>query len=113
MTPLPHCEDSEGEKLLPDYFGTQFKLNRTACDADETLKWKVPAANFDNVVAAIISLFQVATFEGWMEIIASAQDATNIEEQPSYWRGFWVQILPTKQYVSPRDSEMCPLSLLS
>ena len=82
-----YCEENiSGERLMPDYFQniTGSPLNRTFCDSQQGLTWKVPSANFDNVMFALISLFQVATFEGWMEIIASAQDATEVEQQPLY-----------------------------
>ncbi|XP_055941940.1 sodium channel protein 60E-like [Argiope bruennichi] len=38
--------------------------------------------NFDNVGNAYLALFQVATFEGWMEVMEYAVDTTEIGHQP-------------------------------
>ena len=34
--------------------------------------------NFDHVGNAYLALFQVATFEGWMEVMADAVDAREV-----------------------------------
>ena len=33
---------------------------------------------------AYLALFQVATFEGWMEVMADAVDAREVDEQPQW-----------------------------
>ncbi|GIX75142.1 sodium channel protein 60E [Caerostris extrusa] len=38
--------------------------------------------NFDNVGNAYLALFQVATFEGWMEVMEYAVDTTEVGHQP-------------------------------
>ena len=42
--------------------------------------------NCDNVIFSLIALFQIATFEGWMEVIAYAQDSNSTAkyQQPSF-----------------------------
>ncbi|KAG8175505.1 hypothetical protein JTE90_009139 [Oedothorax gibbosus] len=39
--------------------------------------------NFDNVPNAYLALFQVATFEGWIEVMEYATDSTGVGLQPS------------------------------
>uniref|UniRef100_A0A671P6X8 Sodium channel protein n=1 Tax=Sinocyclocheilus anshuiensis TaxID=1608454 RepID=A0A671P6X8_9TELE len=44
--------------------------------------WTKVKVNFDNVGAGYLSLLQVATFKGWMEIMYAAVDSRSVEEQP-------------------------------
>ncbi|XP_065176053.1 sodium channel protein 60E-like [Sycon ciliatum] len=46
--------------------------------------WKNAAVNYDNVVNAALALFQVATFEGWIEIMAASVDAVGLNRQPIF-----------------------------
>nr|XP_039264940.1 sodium channel protein type 3 subunit alpha-like isoform X4 [Styela clava]XP_039264941.1 sodium channel protein type 3 subunit alpha-like isoform X4 [Styela clava]XP_039264942.1 sodium channel protein type 3 subunit alpha-like isoform X4 [Styela clava]XP_039264944.1 sodium channel protein type 3 subunit alpha-like isoform X4 [Styela clava]XP_039264945.1 sodium channel protein type 3 subunit alpha-like isoform X4 [Styela clava] len=48
------------------------------------IQWIVPSINFDNVGQGFLALMQVATFKGWLEIMANAIDIMGIEQQPSY-----------------------------
>eukprot|EP00117_Sycon_ciliatum_P046107 scpid9228/ scgid2998/ Sodium channel protein 60E; Drosophila ion channel 60; Drosophila sodium channel 1; Protein smell-impaired 60E; Sodium channel 2 len=50
--------------------------------------WVNSPQNFDNVFNAALSLFQVATFEGWIELMADAVDATGLNQQPIYDNNF-------------------------
>ncbi|GCC32374.1 hypothetical protein chiPu_0010835 [Chiloscyllium punctatum] len=58
--------------------------NRSECNAYQDLgyQWVNPKINFDNVLAAYMALLQVATFEGWLEIMANAADTRGIDLQP-------------------------------
>lgn len=38
-------------------------------------EWSRPLVHFDNVAYAYLALFQVATFEGWMEVMEASIDA--------------------------------------
>ncbi|XP_075437097.1 sodium channel protein type 4 subunit alpha isoform X2 [Ascaphus truei] len=61
--------------------------NRTECLAlnyTEQARWVNVKVNFDNVGLGYLSLLQVATFKGWMEIMYAAVDSRNIEDQPQY-----------------------------
>ncbi|OCT61122.1 hypothetical protein XELAEV_18047142mg [Xenopus laevis] len=51
---------------------------------NETARWKIVKVNFDNVGFGYLSLLQVATFKGWMEIMYAAVDSRQQEEQPKY-----------------------------
>ncbi|XP_019472702.1 sodium channel protein type 1 subunit alpha-like isoform X3 [Meleagris gallopavo] len=72
--------------------GIQFKPdevdNKTMCENHRStasdVQWKNVKVNFDNVGAGYLSLLQVATFKGWMEIMYAAVDSRDVEKQPMY-----------------------------
>lgn len=47
------------------------------------LTWINSKISFDHVGVAYLALFQVATFEGWMEVMADAVDARGVDLQPA------------------------------
>ena len=51
---------------------------------DKNFTWINSKIHFDHVGHAYLALFQVATFEGWMEVMADAVDCREIDEQPEY-----------------------------
>ncbi|ERL93537.1 hypothetical protein D910_10826 [Dendroctonus ponderosae] len=51
--------------------------------ADLNYTWENSKISFDHVGVAYLALFQVATFEGWMEVMADAVDARKVNEQPT------------------------------
>uniref|UniRef100_A0A8C4XC68 Sodium channel protein n=1 Tax=Erpetoichthys calabaricus TaxID=27687 RepID=A0A8C4XC68_ERPCA len=73
------CVDRNGQRLSVDIVN-----NVTECQAnsDKGFKWVNTEINFDNIMSAYLALLQVSTFEGWMEIMASAADARGIDLQP-------------------------------
>ncbi|CAF1587688.1 unnamed protein product, partial [Adineta ricciae] len=66
----------------------QVKISENVTNKIDCLKknftWENSRINFDNVPNGYLALFQVATFKGWMEIMADASDAKEIGIQPSY-----------------------------
>ncbi|KAM3866083.1 sodium channel protein type 2 subunit alpha-like [Diretmus argenteus] len=58
--------------------------NKSDCQAmnDTQFYWTKVKVNFDNVGLGYLSLLQVATFKGWMEIMHAAVDSRGVEEQP-------------------------------
>ncbi|XP_024922114.1 LOW QUALITY PROTEIN: sodium channel protein type 4 subunit alpha B-like [Cynoglossus semilaevis] len=44
--------------------------------------WTKVKVNFDNVGIGYLSLLQVATFKGWLEIMQAAVDSRGVEDQP-------------------------------
>ncbi|XP_067326192.1 sodium channel protein type 4 subunit alpha [Anolis sagrei] len=48
------------------------------------VRWLNVKVNFDNVGLGYLSLLQVATFKGWMDIMYAAVDSREMEEQPQY-----------------------------
>uniref|UniRef100_A0A4W4EXQ4 Sodium channel protein n=1 Tax=Electrophorus electricus TaxID=8005 RepID=A0A4W4EXQ4_ELEEL len=59
--------------------------NKSDCQAmnDTQFYWTKVKVNFDNVGLGYLSLLQVATFKGWMEIMYAAVDSRGVEEQPT------------------------------
>lgn len=45
-------------------------------------KWKTFDHNFDNVAVSMVTLFIIASLEGWPDIMVQAVDATEIEMGP-------------------------------
>ncbi|XP_009462915.1 PREDICTED: sodium channel protein type 4 subunit alpha [Nipponia nippon] len=61
--------------------------NKSDCMAllyTNEVRWVNVKVNFDNVGLGYLSLLQVATFKGWMDIMYAAVDSREIEEQPAY-----------------------------
>uniref|UniRef100_A0A7N6AS40 Sodium channel protein n=1 Tax=Anabas testudineus TaxID=64144 RepID=A0A7N6AS40_ANATE len=62
--------------------------NRSDCmairEATQDARWVNVKVNYDNVGQGYLSLLQVATFKGWMDIMYAAVDSREVEEQPSY-----------------------------
>ncbi|XP_075206412.1 sodium channel protein type 4 subunit alpha [Anomaloglossus baeobatrachus] len=70
-----------------ELFDVSVVNNRTDCMAlnfTEQVRWVNVKVNFDNVGLGYLSLLQVATFKGWMDIMYAAVDSRNIEDQPIY-----------------------------
>ncbi|XP_072838170.2 sodium channel protein type 2 subunit alpha-like isoform X1 [Pogona vitticeps] len=59
--------------------------NRSTCESmQHVARWKNVKVNYDNVGAGYLSLLQVATFKGWMDIMYAAVDSTGVGKQPEY-----------------------------
>ncbi|KAF4026418.1 hypothetical protein G4228_018481 [Cervus hanglu yarkandensis] len=62
-------------------FPTSEVENRSAClalmNVSQNVRWKNLKVNFDNVGLGYLSLLQVATFKGWMDIMYAAVDSVN------------------------------------
>ncbi|XP_065944600.1 sodium channel protein 1 brain isoform X9 [Magallana gigas] len=76
------CKDSSGEVLLPSVVAN--KSQCLAMAATHNYSWVNSNINFDNVLNGYLALFQVATYEGWMEVMDDAIDSTKVDEQPSF-----------------------------
>eukprot|EP00794_Sanderia_malayensis_P009765 gene9765-10764_t len=77
------CIDSSGA-LLP----ASVIPDRNACLAFN-YEWVNSKVNFDNSLNGFLALLQVATFEGWMEVMNDAVDAAGINKQPSPEANFY------------------------
>ncbi|XP_070813042.1 sodium channel protein type 2 subunit alpha isoform X3 [Pituophis catenifer annectens] len=79
-----HCVNTTTGEM----FSTDEVDNQTECEnlieRNETARWKNVKVNFDNVGLGYLSLLQVATFKGWMDIMYAAVDSRNVEQQPHY-----------------------------
>lgn len=61
--------------------GTNDSLNKELCDnysLTRNFSWYNPKVNFDNVLVGYLSLFQIATFKGWMDIMYAAIDSREV-----------------------------------
>ncbi|KAK9873793.1 hypothetical protein WA026_002151 [Henosepilachna vigintioctopunctata] len=70
------CLDENGDLLPVSIVDNKWdcqRLNHT---------WENSKISFDHVGIAYLALFQVATFEGWMEVMADAVDARGVDLQP-------------------------------
>ena len=72
------CLDDEGERLEIEEVNTKWDC------LEKNYTWVNSKIHFDHVGHAYLALFQVATFEGWMEVMADAVDCREIDEQPQY-----------------------------
>ena len=66
------CTDAEGERLPIDIINDKFEC------FENNYTWVNSKIHFDHVGHAYLALFQVATFEGWMEVMADAVDTREI-----------------------------------
>ena len=70
------CVDSEGERLEPSVVANKSQCLALASTMNYT--WENSPIHFDNVGMGYLALFQVATFEGWMEVMDDAIDSTGV-----------------------------------
>ncbi|KAL5022052.1 hypothetical protein ScPMuIL_001207 [Solemya velum] len=71
------CVDSTSFEILSH----TVVANKSQClQMNQT--WMTDKINFDDVLNGYLALFQVATFEGWMEVMAAAIDSTEVDVQP-------------------------------
>ncbi|XP_069172735.1 sodium channel protein 60E [Procambarus clarkii] len=71
------CIDRKTAEILP----LKVVENKNEC-LKKNYSWINSKINFDHVGYAYLALFQVATFEGWMEVMADAVDCRGIDKQP-------------------------------
>ncbi|XP_057655694.1 sodium channel protein 60E isoform X2 [Diorhabda carinulata] len=70
------CVDDEGERIDASIVDTKWDCLK------QNFTWMNSKISFDHVGIAYLALFQVATFEGWMEVMADAVDARGVDLQP-------------------------------
>ncbi|XP_074071894.1 sodium channel protein type 9 subunit alpha-like [Macrotis lagotis] len=72
-----------GEKLsrttVTNFYECKILINNSG-----EVQWKNGKANFDNVVNGYLSLLQLATFQGWLDIMYAAVDIVEVNYQPTY-----------------------------
>ncbi|XP_036409073.1 sodium channel protein type 4 subunit alpha B [Megalops cyprinoides] len=77
------CINTTTEEL----FTTDEVDNKTQCMElmhTNEVRWINMKVNYDNVGMGYLSLLQVATFKGWMDIMYAAVDSRELEDQPVY-----------------------------
>ncbi|XP_011633668.1 sodium channel protein 60E [Pogonomyrmex barbatus] len=70
------CVDEYGELLDISIVNTKEEC------FSKNYSWENSKITFDHVGIAYLALFQVATFEGWMEVMEDAVDARGVDLQP-------------------------------
>ncbi|XP_067285334.1 sodium channel protein type 4 subunit alpha A isoform X1 [Pseudorasbora parva] len=76
-----HCINTTSEERFP----MDVVNNKSDCLAlANESRWVNVKVNYDNVGLGYLSLLQIATFKGWMDIMYAAVDSREVEEQPSY-----------------------------
>ncbi|XP_045714738.1 sodium channel protein type 7 subunit alpha isoform X2 [Phyllostomus hastatus] len=69
--------------------------NKSQCESllfNESMPWENAKLNFDNVGNGFLSLLQVATFNGWIDIMNSAVDSTQVDMQPNFEDNLYMYI---------------------
>ncbi|XP_007644469.1 sodium channel protein type 7 subunit alpha isoform X1 [Cricetulus griseus] len=77
------CIDPTSGERFPEFE----VMNKSQCENlifNESMPWENTKLNFDNVGNGFLSLFQVATFNGWLSIMISAVDSVGVNMQPKY-----------------------------
>ena len=57
-------------------------ITKNDCLSLNATMWYNKKVNFDNVAIGYLSLFQIATFEGWRELMQAGVDAVGVDLQP-------------------------------
>ncbi|XP_076844007.1 sodium channel protein type 4 subunit alpha A [Brachyhypopomus gauderio] len=77
------CINTTTEETMP----LEEVNNRSDCNAlmyTNEVRWVNLKVNYDNAGMGYLSLLQVATFKGWMDIMYAAVDSREVEDQPIY-----------------------------
>lgn len=64
---------------------TQSQLQKVNTESDCNIQggqWSNAFSNFDNVFNAMLTLFQLISTEGWIDIMNNGIDSTDIGQQP-------------------------------
>ncbi|OWK56155.1 Sodium channel protein type 2 subunit alpha [Lonchura striata] len=87
-----HCVNTTNDVM----FTPEQVSNKSMCEnmsrTTGGVRWKNVKVNFDNVAIGYLSLLQVATFKGWMEIMYAAVDSTKAEKQPKYEENLYMYL---------------------
>ncbi|KAF1462470.1 Sodium channel protein type 2 subunit alpha, partial [Pygoscelis antarcticus] len=87
-----HCVNiTTGERFPPEKVSDETVCNNLTITAKD-VRWKNVKVNFDNVAAGYLSLLQVATFKGWMDIMYAAVDSRGAGQQPKYEDNLYMYI---------------------
>ena len=73
---FPQCVDIPTDGII----SAEIVPDVVTCLAENNTKWVNSKITFDHVGHAYISLFQVATFKGWLAIMNDAIDSRNVSK---------------------------------
>lgn len=78
-----HFKKACNQPCIKKNLTIQFQIVNTREDCfRQNYTWENSKITFDHVGVAYLALFQVATFEGWMEVMEDAVDARGVDLQP-------------------------------
>ncbi|XP_012672299.2 sodium channel protein type 4 subunit alpha B isoform X2 [Clupea harengus] len=87
-----YCVNTTSEER----FTTDVVNNKTEClyliESGFDARWTNIKVNYDNVGMGYLSLLQVSTFKGWMDIMYGAVDSRSVEDQPEYEANLYMYI---------------------
>ncbi|KAJ7992171.1 hypothetical protein DPEC_G00275760 [Dallia pectoralis] len=87
-----YCFNATSGKMLP----ADIVNNRTECSdllfQNDSVRWMNAQVNFDNTANGYLSLLQIVTFKGWMDIMYHAVDSRYVEDQPIYEDNLYMYI---------------------
>jgi len=72
------CSGSFSSAILDDTRGTDDWLG----GVQQPRHWVTPDSNFNNFFASILTLFKIASLDGWTAIMYRGMDATQVDHQP-------------------------------
>ncbi|KAG2432071.1 hypothetical protein HXX76_008998 [Chlamydomonas incerta] len=77
------CDANGGENItiVTSAYHTMWNLTNPPPYKINTT-WNNPSTNFDNLVVALYTLFQVATLESWSDVMYTGADITQVYQQP-------------------------------
>uniref|UniRef100_A0A3Q3H2G8 Sodium channel protein n=1 Tax=Labrus bergylta TaxID=56723 RepID=A0A3Q3H2G8_9LABR len=78
------CINTTTEELFPMDVVNNMSDCLALKETTQEARWVNVKVNYDNVGKGYLSLLQVATFKGWMDIMYAAVDSREVKEQPSY-----------------------------
>ena len=67
-------------------------INKTECLSLNSTMWYNKKINFDNVAIGYLALLQLATFEGWCELIDAGVDSVDVDMQPKREANIWANL---------------------
>ncbi|XP_039980046.1 sodium channel protein type 4 subunit alpha B isoform X2 [Xiphias gladius] len=80
-----YCFNETSQEMFhPDQINNETECLALISENFTEVRWKNLKVNFDSVGMGYLSLLQVATFKGWMEIMYAAVDSREVESQPMY-----------------------------
>ena len=85
--PVPYLQLSETQKQWGDGSSGHYRDNSDAATSKEICEWmgaewmEVIPQNFNNVIAALATLFECSTTEGWVTLLHTSIDSVGIDMQ--------------------------------
>nr|XP_054492129.1 sodium channel protein type 2 subunit alpha-like isoform X7 [Agelaius phoeniceus] len=87
-----HCVNTTNNEIFTPEQVSNKRMCENISRTTGGVRWKNVKVNFDNVAIGYLSLLQVATFKGWMEIMYPAVDSTEVKKQPKYEENLYMYL---------------------